>query len=233
MIEIVTRFFGDDLVPQDVRRRRRQVYDVMRRFGQPVLVKHMYNDRDVKAGIAKPTTNFDDVYGQTRNHDPLSYGVGFESVERADGEWTNGREVRRQATSPGTGWVKAPKYRGFDKGYLTYVIQPDVNLDLFKISEAGTLIQIQDQTVQAPWFPDLFDNDLLVNVELDHNGQILGGRERYQLKQTNAITMRGLDRRGRREGKRPASDNRYTVSQTFNMSLVPPQNILYEVEIDR
>ncbi len=227
------RYIGTAYVPQDIQRRRRQVQETMRRMGAPMLVKHRYNHRDVKDGQAKESLNFDDIYGQTRNEDPLSHGVGFVSVEDSDNEWVSptGALVVSNA-SPGAGYVKAPKYRGYGLGYLTYLIQPDIAEDTFKVSETGVLIKVQDATAQAPWYPEINDNDLLINVVLDRNEQIVDTKERYEAKMSSPVSMRQFDRRGNREFTEDGG-NRFVVNQTFQMALVPKVNVLYDVEHDR
>lgn len=220
-------------VPQDIQRRRKQVQETMRRMGNPVIVKHMYNDRDVKNGIAKTSPNFDDVYKQTRNIDPLSHGVGFVSVEETEDEWVSpdGKLVVADS-SPGAGYIPAPKYRGFGPGHLIYMIEPDVAEDVFKLTETGVLIKTQDATAQAPWWPEINDNDLIINVVLDRNENVISTHERFQAKMSSPVSMRGYDRRGRREYTEDGG-NRLVVNQTFNMTLVPLDNVLYNVETDR
>jgi hypothetical protein len=61
---------------------------------------------------------------------------------------------------------------------------------------------------------------------------VLKTHERYQAKQTNPITMRGLDRRGRREYS-GGGGNRFAINQTFEMTLVPTTHPLQKVETDR
>jgi hypothetical protein len=227
------KYVGEDNVPQDIKRRRRQVYDVMRHMGSPVLVKHMWNARDVREGRAVKSTNFDDVYGQTRHRDPVSHGVGFVSNEKSDDEWVmpDGTLVRSK-TQP-TGGEPAPKYRGFGPGYLIYMIEPDVAEDVFRLDDVGALIKVQTAMAQAPWFPEINDNDLLINVEIDGAGNILQANERYQAKMTTPTSMRGYgDRRGRRETTEDGG-NRYVLNQQFEMVLIPPDNEFASVEIDR
>lgn len=224
----------DQQIPHDVRRRRLYVMETMRRMGTPVLVKHMYNADDVDAGIAEPSPNFDSVYGQTRKNDPFSFGMGFVSVEKSDDEWVSpsGTLVTGTTISPGVGYVPAPKYRGFGPGYLTYVILPDVAEDVFKLNEVGALIKVQTATAQMGWYPEVNDNDLLVIVELDQNENITETRERYQLKMTNPVSVRGLDRKGRR-GDTEMWGNRFVLNQMFELSLLPTNHVLYSVETDR
>lgn len=229
----VGKYVGEANVPQDVKRRRRQVFDAMHRLGTPVVVKHMYNDDDVEMGIAERSPNYLNAYGQPRTADPLSFGIGFVSVEKSTNEWlsTTGTTVT-STTSPGAGYVLAPKHRGFAQGYLTYVIEPDAAEDVFKLSSAGALIKVQTATVQAPWYPEIDDNDLIVHVVLDGQGNVTRALERFQAKQSNPVSMRGLDRRGRRESTEDGG-NRFVVNQTFEMTLVPTTSILRKVPIDR
>lgn len=228
------RYVGEANVPQDIKRLRRQVYDVMRQMGSPVLVKHMWNARDAREGVAERSTNFDTAYGQTRHRDPLSHGVGFVSVEKSADEWIMpDGTLEKGAAQPHAEAVLAPKYRGFGPGYLLFMIQPDVAEDLFKLGETGALIKVQQAQAQAPWFPEINDNDLIVNVEIDGSGTILETYERYQAKMTHPVSIRGYgDRRGRREYTEDGG-SRYVVNQSFEMSLVPDDNALYAVETDR
>jgi hypothetical protein len=234
MVTRVWDYLGEDWVPGDVRRRRKWNLETMRRLGTPVLVKHMYTARDEKLGVAVKSPGMDTVYGQPRHDDPLSHGVGFVSVELSENEWYNATtgQIVVSNTSPGVGWARAPKYRGFGPGYLTYIIEPDVAEDVFKLTEAGALIQTQSATAQAPWFPEINDNDLLVNVILDRAGTIIETKERYQAKMTNPISIRGLQRRGRREFGEDGG-NRFMIGQQFEMTLVPQTDVLYNVEVDR
>ena len=231
-IRFARKYVGEHGVPQSIKRLRRQVYDLMRHMGAPVLVKHMYNADDVEKGIAVRADNYDTVYGQTRHNDPVSHGVGFVSAETHPEEWIMPDGKIKKASSKPTGAKPAPKYRGFGPGHLIYMVQPDVAQDLFKVNDAGALIKVQSATAQAPWFPEINDNDLIINVEIDSNGQILDTFERYQAKMSSPITMRGLDRRGRREYTEDGG-NRFVMNQTFEMTLIPDTDELYRVEVDR
>lgn len=234
-VSLVAKYVGEPNLPGEVTRRRRTVYDAMRRFGTPVLVKHRYNDLDVINGVAAASPAFDDVYGQVPIYDDLSHGVGFCSVENSTNEWyeTTTGTIVTASTSPGAGYAAAPRYRGYGPGYLTFIIEPDTALDYFRLSPIGALIKVQSAQAQAPWFPSLNDNDLLVHVELDELGQIVSTSERYELKMTSPTSVRGSERRGRRENG-AAGGNRYVVNQTFEMALVPDVgHPVYSVETDR
>jgi hypothetical protein len=56
--------------------------------------------------------------------------------------------------------------------------------------------------------------------------------ERYKLKQTTQISMRGLNRRGRRYPDEPMDfGNQLAVNQVFELALIPPNDTAYEVEL--
>lgn len=229
----VTKYVGEDNAPQDVKRLRRQVYDMMRRMGQPVIIKKMFTIKDVEMGIAERSPNYSDVYGQTRNNDNLSWGVGFVSKEKSKDEWINpsNGEIVKSRTNPG-GFDPAPKYRGFGPSIVTYVIQPDAPQDYFTLTPAGAMIQVQTADVSMSWFPKVNDNDLIINVELDESGRVATTGRRYQAKITTPITIRGLDRKGRREYEGDLG-NRHVVNQNYPITLVPENHILMQVETDR
>lgn len=224
---------GDVNAPQDVKRRRRDVENIMRRMGTPMLHKHRYNDRDFKNGIVDKSEVYDDIYEQTRNRDPLSYGVGYVSKELSTDEWYNDvGTIVKSGTSPGTGWTQAPRYRGYGPGTITYIIEPDRAEDFFKATPGGPLFKVQTAMGIAPWWPDMNDNDLLINVSLDAQGNIVDTFERFELKNVNPVSMRGLDSRGRKEYTENFGNSR-VMNQTFEMTRIPENDIAYEVEVDR
>lgn len=232
-VKNVIRYVGAHTVPQDIRRARRDLNQMLRRLGTPVIVKHMYTIEDVEKGIAVESENFSSVYKQTRHDDPLSHGVGYSSVERSENEWVSPKGALVVSdVSPGAGYTPAPKYRGFGPGYLTYVILPDVAEDLFKLTESGVLVRTQTAQVQMGFYPEVNDNDLLIIAQIDRNERIVGTRERFQAKMTNPISVRGYDRRGRREYTEDFG-NRHIVNQQFEITRVPENDTLYNVETDR
>lgn len=230
---------GARWVPQDVKRRRRDVENIMRRMGTPMMHKPRYNDLDFQNGLVDKSPVYDDIYEQTRNRDPLSHGVGYVSKELSDNEWYDSQgTIVVSATSPGAGWTQAPKYRGYGPGTLTYVIEPDRSEDFFRVTTGGPLFKVQTAMAIAPWWPDIDDNDLLVSIETDAQGNVAKTNERYEAKNVNPVSMHGLDKRGRREsgsgyqttGQFP---NTYLMNQSFEMTLIPHTDVAYEVETDR
>jgi len=230
----MTKYVGDENVPQDVKRLRRQVYDMMRRMGQPVIIKKMLTIKDVENNYAERSANYDSVYGQTRNNDNLSWGTGFVSREKSTNEWidpSNGNIVKAD-TAPNSSWAKAPKYRGFGPSVITYLVEPDAAEDFFKITPTGAMVQVQTANVTMGWFPKVNDNDLIIHIELDENGRMASAGRRYQAKTTNPVTIRGLDRKGRQEFDGDFG-NRHLVNQVYPITLVPINNVLANVEVDR
>lgn len=230
----MTKYAGEESAPQDIKRLRRQVHDMMRRMGQPVIIKKLLTDLDVANGIAKKSPNFDTIYGQTRNNDNLSWGAGFVSVEESDNEWIDpsSGEIVQSGFYSDPSWPKAPKYRGYGPGIVTYAIQPDTPQDYFTLTPTGAMMQVQTSEVVMGWYPKVNDNDLIINVELDESGRVIDTNRRYQAKMTNPVTIRGLDRKGRREYEGDFG-NRHMVNQRYSMTLIPDNHVLMNVEADR
>jgi hypothetical protein len=229
----MTKYAGEENAPQDIKRLRRQVYDMMRRMGQPVIIKKMLTINDVNNNVAERSANYDSIYGQTRNNDNLSWGTGFVSKEKSDNEWINPStgEIIKSKTNPG-GFEAAPKYRGFGPSIVTYLIEPDAAQDFFTLTPTGAMIQVQTADATMGWYPKVNDNDLIIHVELDEQGHVVGTDRRYQAKMTTPVSIRGLDRKGRHEGDSDFG-NRHVVNQNFPITLVPQNNVLMQVEIDR
>jgi hypothetical protein len=234
----VIRYLGDPQVPHDIQHRRRQNMETMRRLGTPVLIKHKYNIDDVSSGEAESTSNWDTIYKQSEYDDPLSYGAGFCSVETARNEWIrpaseeDNAELVISASRPEEEYIPAPLYRGWGQGYLTYVILPDVPMDVFKLTDEGALIKIQQARIQLPWWPQVGDNDLMIVVELNATEKIINTFERYSLKKVNPISMRGRDRWGRREFE-SGGGNRFLIGNYCEANKIPETDPAYLVEIDR
>lgn len=227
----VQKYVGEKNEPHDIKVTRKSSFEVMRRMGTPVVIKHMYNDDDVEAGVAEPSPNFSNIYKQTRADDPVSFGSGFVSVEKSDDEWINPSNSRIVTTKPTPTAPLAPKYRGFGPGYLTYIILPDVTEDWYKHSEEGVFTRVRSARVQAPWWPEIHDGDLITEVTMDDGGHLLSTGARYQAKMATPNSIRGLDRRGRKEFN--SHPNTHVVNQQFEMSRLPDNHPLMEVDMDR
>lgn len=228
------RYYGEPNVPRDVARRRKSVYDMLARMGTPMLVKHRYSEHDVKSGIAMKSPTFDDIYEQSRNHEDLSYGVGYVSVELSTNEWytSDSDTIVVSTTSPGGGYTLAPRYRGYGPNHLTFIIEPDAAQDFYKATVGGPIFKVQTAQAIAPWYPDINDNDLLINVTLGPNRSVVDTHERFEAKNVNPVSMRGLNRSGRKEYGE-SFGNSFVVNQKFEMALIPENDVIYEVNTDR
>lgn len=234
----VRYFYGDPSVPRDIRRLRVSTMETMRRFGTPVLLKRVYTARDKDNGRALVSPAMDTDYVQTRDHDPLSHGVGFVGPDLSPTEWYDPvtYEILNSPdpTDPNGTPIQAPLYRGYGPGFLTYAILPDRPEDVFKLNPQGVLTRTQDAHVQLPWWPLVGDNDIMITVQLNRAGKIVDSFERYQLKQVTPITMRGTDMGGYREFPGAnAGGNRFWVGQECEAVKVPDEDAIYDVEIDR
>lgn len=206
--------------------------DLCRRMGQPVVFRHMYSLEDVTAGVAKQCPAcFDSVYDQVRSDCIVCWGIGFVSVADNDADlWIDENGQIQQTTSPNAGWVIAPQYGGYAVPFLTWLVEPDVAVDVFRINDQGVMTQIFDAQGTAPWYPTMGDNDLCINVTLDRDGfAIINTLDRFQLKQVQQVTIRGFGRR-----MSPGSNGQpYLVAQTFEMNKVPTnQGNVYNVPVD-
>jgi hypothetical protein len=224
---------GPPYTPQEIKRLRRENMDMCRKMGQPVVYRHMWNEDDVDAGQArKCPACWDEAYDQVRNDCPVCFGFGFASVENTvDADiWINLDGQLVDTASPGTGWVRAPRYGGFGEPVLTWLMEPDVAVDVFRISDLGTLLRTQEATGVAPWFPGLADNDMCINVQLSPNDYaIVSTGDRFQLKMVQPVTIRGFGKRGRPPG---SGGQAFKVAQSFQMAKFPPNSSLQLVPYD-
>lgn len=222
---------GPPTTPQEIKRLRREVMDLSRKMGQPVVFRHMWNQDDVERGYAKKCPAcYDSAYEQARNDCLVCFGFGFASTELSPNVdlWINPDGILVETTSPGNGWVRAPRYGGFTGSILTWLIEPDVAVDVFRINEQGVMIRTFDAQGVAPWFPALSDNDLCINVMLAENDySIIDTGDRWQLKMVQQLTVRGFGKRGRPQGTQA-----YKVGQSFQMSHAPTETSLYDVPVD-
>lgn len=220
---------GPPNTPQDIKRLRRENMDSCRRLGQPVVFRHMYGREDVLAGIAKQCPAcYSATYDQVRNDCPVCHGFGFVSVEDNPENLYIDTRGLIVTGDPGTG-IKAPRYGGFAVPILTWMMEPDVAVDVFRINEEGVMVQTFDAQGVAPWYPQLGDNDLCINVTLGTDGYtILDTNDRFQLKRVQQVTIRGFGRQARYG----SSGQPFLVAQTFEMSKAPTNSALYDVPVD-
>lgn len=214
------RDVGPVSVPQDVKRLRREVGDMLRRYGQPVVHRHMYTLDDVASGEAKKCPAcFDEAYSQVRQDCPVCHSIGFVSVENDPDQWisSTGELVTTETGHP------APMFGGFGVPTLTRIIAPDVPIDVFQINERGVLTRVQNSFAYTYWDPVFQDDDLIIMVDLAKDGFTVNGvGDHYQAKKATPNTVRGW-------GDKSNSRKDYVMSYQFEMALVPSNNVLKSV----
>lgn len=222
---------GAPNTPQEIKRLRRENMDLCRKMGQPVILRHMWNQDDVERGVAKKCPAcWDDAYEQVRNDCPICFGFGFVSEEYSEDSnlWITEEGQLLNTLNPEVGWVRAPRYGGFGQSVLTWMVMPDVAVDVFRINEQGVMVQTYDAQGVAPWFPNLGDNDICISVTLAPNDySIVKTDSRFQLKMVQQVSVRGFGKSGR-----PHGTQGFKVAQTFQMSKAPTNTSLYDVPFD-
>lgn len=222
---------GGPNTPQEIKRLRRENMDLCRRMGQPAIFRHMYSLEDVNAGTAQKCPScYNNVYDHVRGDCVVCYGFGFASVELNPLPiYVTTTNTVVQTTSPAAGWIRAPRYGGFGAPILTWLVEPDVAVDVFRINDQGVMTQIYDAQGMAPWYPTMGDNDLCINVELAQDGfTILNTLDRFQLKRVQQVTIRGFGKLSR-----PGSNGQPNlVAQTFEMNKVPSNQHVYSIPVD-
>jgi hypothetical protein len=70
--------YDDDTTPADVQNVRHSLFDYAFRYGQPVIIKRIYNTDDVSEGRTNWDATFDDVYEQSSTvGDNLGFHAGW------------------------------------------------------------------------------------------------------------------------------------------------------------
>jgi hypothetical protein len=204
--------------------------DFCKRLGQPIVIRHIYSPEEVKDGTAKTCPAcWRSAYDQPRDDCQVCFGIGFVSTQDSfDPTLYVSQDSTIVIGDPGTG-IRAPQWGGFAESFLTWMVEPDVAEDWFKITDEGVLARIYDSRGLAPWYPKLHDNDRCVNVTVDRgNWNIVDEDDRFQLKMVEQVTIRGLGKPGR-----PAPEQSFLVNQSFQMNRIPTSHYsLYNVPID-
>jgi hypothetical protein len=222
---------GPPNTPQEIKRLRRENMDLCRRMGQPIILRHLFNRDDVQSGVAKECPAcYDETYGQVRADCVVCYGFGFVSVEdNPEPIYITSDGTLIETMAPGPGLVRAPRYGGFDVPILTWLVEPDIAVDVFRINDQGLLTHQYDATGVAPWYPTVGDNDLCINVTLEGDGfTVASVLDRFQLKRVQQITIRGLGARARAG----SNGQPYLVAQSFQMNKSPDNQNLYSIPVD-
>ena len=73
----VDRTVGPRSVPQSIRDLRQSSFNYHDELGQPVIVKHRWNEQDLREGLAKKCPFHDDYYDQDLSTCPYCFGTGY------------------------------------------------------------------------------------------------------------------------------------------------------------
>lgn len=187
------RNLGPRSDPQDIRDLRQSNYDVHDQLGQPVVIKHRWNERDLREGRAQKCPFHDQFYDQDLPTCPYCFGTGY--------------------------------LGGFADGILTYATIADAREDTFRLTDAGALLHDRSPQVNFPWTPLVGDNDLLIAVELADDAEIADTYDRYTLRQSQPVTVRGLG------FKTTIRSLPFRVGQQAQVDVVPYASVLWDVPI--
>lgn len=238
-------YIGGSYVPWDIKRRRKQVLQNLKRFGTPCLVKHRYSDLDVRNNVAQVSIGRDSTYGQPRWFDPLSLGTGYVSVETSPDEWVNFQtgEIIQSINNPGTNYIQAPMYRGFGPASLVYLIFLDRPRDYFAYDPGGAIYNIEQGGIIGPWYPKIWDGDLIIEVITDKGGNVQEALDYWEARMITPVTMRGRDIRGNTDiPDNPSytyndynfASNRFVMNQRLEANRIANLNdVRRQVQLDR
>jgi hypothetical protein len=76
-LTIADRNLGARSDPQDIRDLRQSNYDVHDQLGQPVIIKHRWNERDLREGRAQRCPFHNDYYDEDISVDQYCFGTGY------------------------------------------------------------------------------------------------------------------------------------------------------------
>jgi hypothetical protein len=221
MRRISLKDVGSPQTPQDIRRFRREVGDLLRRMGEPVVHLHAFTIDELDAGkVKRCPACIVDYNDQPRKDCPVCFGTGIVSLEINPNQWIDddGFPTNTPTDTP------MPLYGGWGGPTLTRVVQPDVSTDEFRLTSEGVLTQVQQAQGYAFWEPEMFDGDLLINVSVaKDNVTVNGVYDRFILRQVMPMTIRGW---GIREMNR-----RHIAGQRFEMDKVPPRDKAQNVPV--
>jgi hypothetical protein len=201
--------YDDGSTPGDVRNVRQSVFDYVYRFGQPVVIKRIYNtDEDARSRQKTPpislTDNtYDDVYEQSST---VGSNLGFPY--------------------------------GWDDGFFTYITLGDGSsmVDDDTPNRTGTYKVFVTPGV-APWNPFIQDGDMIISTRIEYNSDnnsvtITGTGDRYRVQKVFPIPLRAETNRGYMNSETNYVENSdIVVCQNFEAVRIPRSDPLYKIEI--
>jgi len=194
--------YDDGSTPAEVKNVRQSVFDYMFRYGNPVVIKRIYNTDDVAEGKTEWDSTFDDVYEQSSTVGPnLGFSAGW-----SDGYFTY--------ITLGDGNIMidddSPNRTGSFKLFVTSGVAPWVPL-------------IQDGDLIITTRIELNSNNAIT---------ITGTGDRFRIQKVFLAPLRAELNRGYMNSETNYVENEdIIVSQNFEAVRIPRSDPLYEIEI--
>lgn len=207
-IEDLTTYPGDAQTPFELYTARRDVWDYHALYGMPAIIKRTYNS----------------------DHVAFGKGPHGEPVER-DSTWD---EQYGQGFASETSAKSGQNLTGYSDGWLTYVTLDDAKVETSKFGARGAHKELITNG-EMPWLPTLWDEDLLILVEIVKNGntiEIVGSYDRFIVQNVTAVTLRGHFEIPIQETQANYMQNKnHFIAQRFNAVRMPRYNDVYNVPL--
>ena len=196
--------YDDGSTPSEVKNIRQSVFDYMFKFGNPVVIKRIYNTDDVARGRTEWDSTFDDVYEQSSTVGP---NIGF-SAGWSDGYFTY--------ITLGDGNMMidddSPNRTGSFKMFVTSGVAPWVPF----IQDGDLIISVRIES-PSPTGPIT----------------ITGTGDRYRVQKVFPVPLRAELNRGYMNSETNYIENTdIVVSQNFEAVRIPRSDPTYEIEIN-
>lgn len=163
------RYLGPRSVPQEVRDLRQSSFDFHDTLGQPVIVKHRWNELDLREGRAQKCPFHDEYYDQDVSNCPYCFGTGYLGGY-ADGILTyatiaDAQEDVFRLTETGlmlhdrSPQITAPWIPLLGDDDLIIVVELDSSGDVADTYDRYTLKQVTPTTMRGPGFKNTTRNN--------------------------------------------------------------------------
>lgn len=195
--------YDDDSTPAEVKNVRQSVFDYMYRYGNPVVIKRIYNTDDVAKGITDWDNTFDDVYEQSST---VGANLGF-SAGWSDGFFTY------ITLGDGNTMIDddSPNRTGSFKMFVTSGVAPWVPI----IQDGDLIITTRVE----------FNNQGAITVT--------GTGDRFRVQKVFLVPLRAELNRGYMNSETNYVENPdIVVSQNFEAVRIPRSDPLYEIGIN-
>lgn len=195
--------YDDNSTPSEVKNVRQSVFDYTFRYGNPVVIKRIYNTDDVAVGRTAWDTTFDDVYEQSST---IGTNYGF-SAGWSDGYFTyitlgDGNMMIDDDT---------PNRTGTFKTFVTSGVAPWTPA----IQDGDLIISTR------------------IELNANNQVTITGTGDRYRIQKVFLVPLRSELNRGYMNSETNYVENQdIMVSQNFEAVRIPRSDPLYEIGID-